>query len=143
MLPLQPDLVTQPFNGLPHRDLKNLEPPLFRNKVAAKIEAPQKLSTRVVYKSKWAIFIKWCELNKVDFRSPSVNQIADFLLFLFNQTILLCYQLCDEETQNLHQVRAHDVRAFAAYKAFQGESPWTRSSQPAIGRPIILLHSSI
>ena len=36
------------------------------------------------------------------------------------QTIILCYQLSDEEAQNLHQVRAHDVRAFAASKAFQG-----------------------
>ena len=34
--------------------------------------------------------------------------------------MLLCYQLSDEEVQNLHQVRAHDVRAFAASKAFQG-----------------------
>ena len=36
------------------------------------------------------------------------------------QTVLLCYQLSDEEAQNLHQVRAHDVRAFAASKPFQG-----------------------
>ena len=36
------------------------------------------------------------------------------------QTVLLCYQLSDEEAQNLHQVRAHDVKAFAASKAFQG-----------------------
>ena len=34
--------------------------------------------------------------------------------------MLLCYQLSDEEAQNLHQVRAHDVWAFAASKAFQG-----------------------
>ena len=33
--------------------------------------------------------------------------------------MLLCYQLSDEEAQNLNQVRAHDVRAFAASKAFQ------------------------
>ena len=59
------------------------------------------------------------------------------------QTVLLCYQLSDEETENLHQVRAHDVRAFAASKAFKGGSPWTRFSQHAIGRPIILLHNSI
>ena len=32
------------------------------------------------------------------------------------QTVLLCYQLSDEESQNLHQVRAHDVRAFAAFQ---------------------------
>ena len=36
------------------------------------------------------------------------------------QTVLLCYQLSDEEAQNIHQVRAHDVGAFAASKAFQG-----------------------
>ena len=36
------------------------------------------------------------------------------------QTVLLCYQLSDQEAQALHQVRAHDVRAFAASKAFQG-----------------------
>ena len=36
------------------------------------------------------------------------------------QTILLCYQLSNEDAQQLHQVRAHDVRAFAASKAFQG-----------------------
>ena len=35
-------------------------------------------------------------------------------------TVLLCYQLSDEEAQNIHQVRAHDVRAFAASKAFHG-----------------------
>ena len=36
------------------------------------------------------------------------------------QTVLLCYQLSDDDAQNLHQVTAHDVRAFAASKAFQG-----------------------
>ena len=36
------------------------------------------------------------------------------------QTVLLCYQLSDNEAQTIHQVRAHDVRAFAASKAFQG-----------------------
>ena len=37
------------------------------------------------------------------------------------QTILLCYQLSDQESLTLYQVKAHNVRAFAAYKAFQGE----------------------
>ena len=36
------------------------------------------------------------------------------------QRMLLFYQLSDEAAQNLHQVRAHDVRAFAASQAFQG-----------------------
>ena len=55
----------------------------FSDKVATRIEAPQRHSTRAVYKSKWAIFVKWCDSNKVDFRSPSVNQIVDYLLHLF------------------------------------------------------------
>ena len=57
----------------------------FSDKVAARMEAPQRLSTRAIYKPKWAIFVKWCESNEVDFRSPSVNQIADFLLHLFKE----------------------------------------------------------
>ena len=36
------------------------------------------------------------------------------------QTVLLCYQLSDEEAQNSHQVRAHDVRVIVASKAFKG-----------------------
>ena len=57
----------------------------FTDEVAARIEAPQRSSTRAVYKSKWAIFVKWCDSHKVDFRLPSVNQIADFLLYLFKE----------------------------------------------------------
>ena len=35
------------------------------------------------------------------------------------QTVILCYELSDQEAHALHQVKAHDVRAFAASKAFQ------------------------
>ena len=55
----------------------------FSDEVAERIEAPQRVSTRAVYKSKWTIFVKWCESHEMDFRSPSVNQIAEFLLHLF------------------------------------------------------------
>ena len=55
----------------------------FSEAVAARIEAPQRRSTRSVYEAKWAIFTKWCISNQVDFRSPSVKSVADFLLYLF------------------------------------------------------------
>ena len=55
----------------------------FSAAVAARIEAPQRKSTRAVYEAKWAIFTKWCVTNQVDFRSPPVKSVADFLLFLF------------------------------------------------------------
>ena len=35
------------------------------------------------------------------------------------QTVILCYELSDQEAHKVHQVKAHDVRAFAASKAFQ------------------------
>ena len=35
------------------------------------------------------------------------------------QTVILCNELSDQEALTLHQVKAHDVRAFAASKAFQ------------------------
>ena len=51
--------------------------------VAARIEAPQRGSTRSVYEAKWTIFKKWCLSNQVDFRAPPLKAIADFLLHLF------------------------------------------------------------
>ena len=51
--------------------------------VAARIEAPQRGSTRSVYEAKWTIFTKWCLSNQVDFRAPPLKAIADFLLYLF------------------------------------------------------------
>ena len=35
------------------------------------------------------------------------------------QSVVLCYELSDQEALTSHQVKAHDVRAFAASKAFQ------------------------
>ena len=99
-LPIVENLLTQPFNQWPHRDLHNLNPhawllepqPIqqagFSEEVATRIEAPQQRSTRAVYESKWAIFVRWCEENKVDFRSPSINLIADFLLYHFQEKLL-------------------------------------------------------
>ena len=56
----------------------------FTEAVAARIEAPQRGSTRSVYEAKWTIFTKWCRSNKVNFGAPSVCSVADFLLYLFH-----------------------------------------------------------
>ena len=55
----------------------------FSEAVAARIEAAQRRSTRSVYEAKWTIFTKWCDANQVDFRSPPVKSVADFLMYLF------------------------------------------------------------
>ena len=51
----------------------------FSETVAARIEAPERGSTRSVYEAKWTIFTKRCLSNQVDFRAPPVN----VLLYLF------------------------------------------------------------
>ena len=55
----------------------------FSEAVAARIEVPQRGSTRFVYEAKWTIFTKWYLSNQVDFRKPPLKAIADFLLYLF------------------------------------------------------------
>ena len=60
----------------------------FFEAVAARIEAPQRGSTRSVYEAKWTIFTKWCHSNQVYFRAPPLKAIADFLLHLFQDRTL-------------------------------------------------------
>ena len=47
--------------------------------VAERIAAPQRSSTRTIYRSKWALFEKWCRENS----TPSVKQISDFFMYLY------------------------------------------------------------
>ena len=55
----------------------------FFESVVARIEAPQRRSTRSLYEAKWVIFTKWCLSNQVDFRAPPVKSVADFLMYMF------------------------------------------------------------
>ena len=61
------------------------------------------------------------ELVFVSFKKNFDKDISPFTISSWiKQTVLLCYQLSDQKPLTLHQVKAHDVRAFAASKAFQG-----------------------
>ena len=55
----------------------------FSVEVAERIADPQRSSTRTIYKSKWALFEKWCRENSVDFSTPSVKHISDFFMYLY------------------------------------------------------------
>ena len=56
----------------------------FTAEVAERIAAPQRLSTRSIYTSKWTVFQCWCTEKQVDFRSPSIGDICNFFWYLFN-----------------------------------------------------------
>ena len=91
-LPSLPNLLTQPFNQIPHRNLTNLnlhawllEPQQSRNR-ASRRQWQQEL--RLLRgdqpdQAKWTIFTKWCLAHQVDFRAPPVKSVADFLMYLF------------------------------------------------------------
>ena len=56
----------------------------FYAEVAERIAAPQRLSTRAIYSSKWTVFQRWCTEEQVDFRNPSISDICNFFWYLFN-----------------------------------------------------------
>ena len=61
------------------------------------------------------------ELVFVSFKKGFTKDISPATISSWiKQTVILCYELSDQEALTLHQVKAHDVRAFAASKAFQG-----------------------
>ena len=47
-----------------------------------RIAASQR-SARTIYKSKWALFEKWCRENSVHFSTPSVKQVSDLFMYLY------------------------------------------------------------
>ena len=55
----------------------------FSVEAAERIAASQRSSTRTIYKSKWSLFEKWCRENLVDFSTPSVTQVSDFFMYLY------------------------------------------------------------
>ena len=60
------------------------------------------------------------ELVFISFKKGFDKDISPATISLWiKQTVILCYELSDQDSQALHQGRAHDVRSFAASKAFQ------------------------
>ena len=55
----------------------------FSVEVAERIATPQRSSIWTIYKSKVALFEKWCRENSVDFSTPSVKQVSDFFMYLY------------------------------------------------------------
>ncbi len=55
----------------------------FSPQVASLIAKARRSSTSTVYNAKWKIFSNWCCQREIDPVHPSIQQIADFLAFLF------------------------------------------------------------
>ena len=55
----------------------------FSVEVAERIAAPPRSSTRTIYRSKFALFEKWCRENSVDFSTPFIKQVSEFFMYLY------------------------------------------------------------
>ena len=75
----------------------------FCVEVGERIAAPQRSSTRTIYKSKWALFEKWLRVNLVDFSTPFVKQVSDFFMYLYQDlnrcpSIIAGYRMATVDT---------------------------------------------
>ena len=93
-LPVSTTLLKQSHNQVFHKNPQHLNLQAWclgmdssKNKASLwkwqRIAARQRSSTRTIYKSKWAIFEKWCRESSVDFSNPYVNQVSDYFMYLF------------------------------------------------------------
>lgn len=57
----------------------------FSESVATRVCAPQRSSTRLVYSNKIKVFKYWTRDHGVDGSNPSIAQISDFFLYLFER----------------------------------------------------------
>ena len=56
----------------------------FSEEAATRAAQPQRQSSLILYQSRWRVFCRWCDRRNIDPYTSTVQQIADFLLFLFN-----------------------------------------------------------
>ena len=55
----------------------------FSSRVASLVAKARRTSTSIVYNAKWKVFSDWCAEREISSVSPSLQHIADFLVFLF------------------------------------------------------------
>ena len=57
----------------------------FSEAVAQSLAISQRQSSAVVYESKWKVFGEWCHVKQINPVKATVQQLADFLIFLFEE----------------------------------------------------------
>ena len=48
------------------------------------IVASRRHSSSLIYAAKWKVFYVWCQENSVDYSRPTIPDIAEFLVYLFD-----------------------------------------------------------
>ena len=116
----------------------------FSEESANRISAPQAVSSRKLYDAKWRIFVTWCKDNKVSWRHPSVAQIADFLVHLFQNKkcsvrTIQGYKAAIASTLRFsHEGLSHDPRLRSLICSFRKERPIVHNPFPAWDLSLVL-----
>ena len=116
----------------------------FSVEVPERIAAPQRSSTRTIYKSKWALFEKWCRENSVDFSTPSVKQISDFFMYLYQDlnrhpSTIDGYRTAIVDTLGLtaHHI-AHNADLHRLLSSFHRDRPKSSRNLPKWNLSVVL-----
>ena len=116
----------------------------FSVEVAVRIGAPQRSSTRTIYKSKWALFEKWYRENSVDFSTPSVKQISDFFMHLYQDlnrrpSTIDGYRTAIVDTlgPSAHHI-AHDADLHRLLSSFHRDCPKSSRNLPKWNLSVVL-----
>ena len=116
----------------------------FTAEVAERIAAPQRLSPRAIYSSKWSIFQRWCVEQHVDFRNPSIGDICNFFWYLFHDlnrcpSTIEGYRKAITDTlgnSNLHISSNTDIARLIA--SFYRDKPKVSRSLPKWNLSVVL-----
>ena len=65
--------------------LRNSSSTFIRIQVAQRLAISQRQSSAGVYESKWKVFGEWCHVKQINPVKATVQQLADFLIFLFEE----------------------------------------------------------
>ena len=111
---------------------------------AERIAAPQRSSTRTIYKSKWVLFERWCRENSVDFSTPSMKQVSDFFMYLYQDlnrrpSTINGYRTAIVDTlgpAGLHISQSFDLNRLLS--SFPGDRPKSSRNLPKRNLSVVL-----
>ena len=109
----------------------------FSVEVAERIAAHQRSSTRTIYKSKWALFVKWCRENSVDFSTPSLKQVSDFFMYLY-QDLNRRPSTIDGYRTAQQATILHKVQTFWLLSSFHRDHPKSSRNLPKWNLSVVL-----
>ena len=117
----------------------------FSEAVAQRLTISQRQSSAGVYESKWNVFGEWCHVKQINPVKATVQQLADFLIFLFEEKKLAIssiqgYRSCISKVFLARGIDiSHDCDLNMLVRNFAIESPVQHREAPRWDLMVVLL----